>query len=291
MQSPLPDDMTVRDYLLGRLDPASDTVERVDELVLTNSEFLENLAVVEDEIIEEYLEGTLSNADKQSVESHFLRPPERQRKLQHARLLATRLASAAPLPDRSKLLQIQPSAASAASLGARSSFRFYGEIAAAALLAVSIAYLSHSRHQLQSALGDSAQQLTQEREHSTQLNKQLQSMRDLAKPPTALLSLFQPGVLRGPGESLPKVTIGPGTSKVRIELALLSSNPRPYTLRLESAGKTLWSLDQVTPFTSRDGAILTFEIPATALTPGEARLQVFQSSESPTTYTFTVSRQ
>ncbi len=162
MDRPLPDDMTIRNYLLGRLDPASDTVERVDELMLTSSEFLENLGVIEDEIIEEYLEGTLSPADKQSVESHFLRPPERQRKLQHTRLLSNRvrLANVAHAPDRNKLLQIQPTQA-AAHLRPRSNLRSYAEIAATLLLAVSLTYFWQSRHQLQSELGNSAVQLKQ----------------------------------------------------------------------------------------------------------------------------------
>src|SRR5215469_4647617 len=275
MENPLSDDMTIRDYLLGRLDPASETVDRVDELMLTSAEFLENLGLIEDEIIEEYLEGTLSPADKQSVESHFLRPPERQRKLQHARLLSSRLANGADLPDRTKLLQIKPSPAPFAPLSSRSNFRLCAEIAAALLLTVSVMYLWQSRRQLQVALGKSAQQLTQERENSAQINQQLQSARDLAQPSTAMLSLFQPSILRSPDESLSKLTIGAGTNKVR----------------LESAGKTLWSLDHLTPFTSRDGSILIFEIPATALPAGENKLLVFQGSELPTSCPFTVFKQ
>ena len=291
MENPLSDDMTIRDYLLGRLDPASETVDRVDELMLTSAEFLENLGLIEDEIIEEYLEGTLSPADKQSVESHFLRPPERQRKLQHARLLSSRLANDADLPDRTKLLQIKPSPAPFAPLSSRSNFRLCTEIAAALLLTVSVMYLWQSRRQLQVALGKSAQQLTQERENSAQINQQLQSARDLAQPSTAMLSLFQPSILRSPDESPSKLTIGAGTNKVRVELALISSSPRPYNLRLESAGKTLWSLDHLTPFTSRDGSILIFEIPATALPAGENKLLVFQGSELPTSCPFTVFKQ
>jgi hypothetical protein len=302
MESRVPDDMTIRDYLLGRLERDSEVVERIDHLMLTDPEFSENCGVIEDEILEEYLEGTLSAADRGAVESHFLQPPERQRKLQHARLLSRRLAESARQPeaarqpkptrlsDRDRVLEIKPSPASVATRRPRSNFRLYAEIAAAVLLTASVIYLSRSRVELKSSLGESAAQLTQEREHSAQLNQQLQAARGLAQPSTAMLSLFQPGVLRGSNESLPNLTIGPATTKVRIELALLSSNPRPYNLRLESQGKTLWSLDHLTPFTSPDGAILIFEIPVTAVVSGENRVQVSQSSEPPTSYFFTVSR-
>jgi hypothetical protein len=289
MEIPLPEETTIRDYLLGRLDPASEVVERIDELMLNSIEFSEGLGVVEDDIIEEYLEGTLSPSDKQSVETHFLRPAERQRKLQNARLLTRRLASA-DAAEGNKLLQIRPFSHPVAPVSHRSNFRVYAEIAAALLFAASVIYLYQSRHRLQSALGESDQQLTQEREHSVQLNQQLQSARDLAQPSVAMLSLFQPGIQRSGDASVSNLKIGPGTSRVHVELALTSSNPGPLNLRLEFSGKTVWSLGHLTPFTSRDGSVLIFEIPAAALAAGENQLIISQASVPPTTYLFTVSK-
>ena len=81
MDENVPNDATIRSYLLGQTE-SEVVIDRIDELMLDSEEFSENVDVIEDEIIEEYVEGTLSPAEKKAVESHFLRPQERQRKLQ-----------------------------------------------------------------------------------------------------------------------------------------------------------------------------------------------------------------
>ena len=75
----------IREYLLGRLDPNSKLVENIDEQILTVPEFSTTIDVVEDEIIEQYLEGSLNQGDTRAVERHFLRPLDRQRKLRSIR--------------------------------------------------------------------------------------------------------------------------------------------------------------------------------------------------------------
>jgi hypothetical protein len=291
MEIRVPDDMTIRDYLLGRLDPASEIVERLDELMLTNIQFTERLGVIEDEIIEEYLEGTLSPAEKQSVESHFLRPRERQRKLQNARLLTARLASATTAPEGNELLQIKASSNLAASLRTRSNFRLYAEIAAAIFLAASLAYLFQLRRDLGKTLRESKEELAQERKHSASLDEQLRTARELAQPSTVILSLFQSGVRRTSKSLLPELKIGPGTRNVHVEAVLSSSVPGAYDVRLETAGKVVWSLDHSDPFISTNGAILIFEVPASALPAGESRFIVSQKNGNETAYPFVASKQ
>jgi len=80
-------DANIREYLLGRLDSEPELVDNIDEQILTDPSFSLTVDVAEDEIIEEYLEGSLSSEDARAVERHFLRPSERQRKLEVARLL------------------------------------------------------------------------------------------------------------------------------------------------------------------------------------------------------------
>src|SRR5215475_5768152 len=81
------EDTMIREYLLGRLDNAPEVAERLAERMLTETELSELVDVIEDEIIEEYLEGQLEPADRQAIEKHFLRPPERREKLRLARIL------------------------------------------------------------------------------------------------------------------------------------------------------------------------------------------------------------
>ena len=131
-----PNDATIRAYLLGQM-KSDDLVQRIDELMLSNDKFSENIDVIEDEIIEEYVDGTLSAAEKKAVESHFLRPQERQRKLDEVRLLNRCFSAAA----RNSLGEVQkattrPQVSFSMLSQSRLRFGMYVGIAAMALLTV-----------------------------------------------------------------------------------------------------------------------------------------------------------
>src|SRR5262249_31605802 len=77
----------VREYLLGRLDEQTEIEGRISDNIFLNDEMTDVVDSVEDEIIEEYLEGSLAPADKLAVDQYFLQAPERKEKLRFARLL------------------------------------------------------------------------------------------------------------------------------------------------------------------------------------------------------------
>ncbi len=87
MNSSLPDRRVIREYLLGRLDEQEELESNLSEEILFSDELSEMVESIEDEIIEEYLDGALDSADKNAVDEYFLRPPERKEKLRFARLL------------------------------------------------------------------------------------------------------------------------------------------------------------------------------------------------------------
>ena len=87
MNSDLPDRGLVREYLLGRLDDKKELEEQLSHDICVNDELSEMVESVEEEIIEDVLDGTLGPADKNAVDGYFLRPPERKEKLRFARLL------------------------------------------------------------------------------------------------------------------------------------------------------------------------------------------------------------
>jgi Putative zinc-finger len=81
----------IRDYLLGKLDDDEfEAQTNLSVLMLWQDEFLETVAMVEDQIIEDYMNGALTPDDKDAFEEHFLVAPERKQKLQSARFLRTR---------------------------------------------------------------------------------------------------------------------------------------------------------------------------------------------------------
>jgi tetratricopeptide (TPR) repeat protein len=71
---------SIRKYLLGILD---DTVKmrQIEEKILLDESYAERLAIAEDELIEEYLDGTLTEAEREQFVRFFLVTSENKRKL------------------------------------------------------------------------------------------------------------------------------------------------------------------------------------------------------------------
>jgi hypothetical protein len=76
---------TLRRYVLGGLE--EDARAGVDEQLVTDPDVFEALGVVEDELIEEYLDGTGTDLDRDAFERHFLTSPQRQARLRLAKSL------------------------------------------------------------------------------------------------------------------------------------------------------------------------------------------------------------
>jgi hypothetical protein len=77
------DKLELRHYLLGLL--AESKRESVDQRVLTDAEFYEELEATEDELIDEYLSGGLNDQERKQFELHFSISSERQNKVRFAR--------------------------------------------------------------------------------------------------------------------------------------------------------------------------------------------------------------
>jgi anti-sigma-K factor RskA len=82
----------IRDYLLGLT--TSEDAARVEERLLTDDKFYQELLIVEDELVDEYVAGQLTDSEIQSFESHFLNTSERREKLRFARNLKKYVARA-----------------------------------------------------------------------------------------------------------------------------------------------------------------------------------------------------
>jgi len=80
---------TVREYLLGRVSDET-TLEGIEELLFTNEEFCSQVALAEDEIINDYVRGRLSHADAESFRAALPADVERRFKLEMAQALRER---------------------------------------------------------------------------------------------------------------------------------------------------------------------------------------------------------
>lgn len=76
----------VRGYLLG--DVSTEVQRAVEERLLTEESFLEELNAAEEELIDDYVGGDMSAGDRERFERHFLSTEERRRQLRFAQALA-----------------------------------------------------------------------------------------------------------------------------------------------------------------------------------------------------------
>ncbi len=79
------DQNRIRRYLLGELsDGERETLERE---ILRNEDLFEEILIVEEELADEYVAGTLNQEERADFESHFLATPERRQEVRFARTL------------------------------------------------------------------------------------------------------------------------------------------------------------------------------------------------------------
>jgi hypothetical protein len=75
----------IRRYLLGGL--TEEGRQAIEQRMLTDEDFFEELLFAEEELADQYLNEGLSEEERRDFEGHFLSTPERRRKLRFARAL------------------------------------------------------------------------------------------------------------------------------------------------------------------------------------------------------------
>jgi hypothetical protein len=85
------DKREMRNYLLGNLE--ADRRAALEEIILSDPGVYEELLVVEEELIDQYLTNELSPSERQQFDTNFLTTAERQKNLRFGRLLKRYLDS------------------------------------------------------------------------------------------------------------------------------------------------------------------------------------------------------
>lgn len=290
MKSDFPTNDRIREYLLGKLAGQSDLEKRLDEQIFFDNELSEIVDSIEDEIIENYLDGTVTASDREKIEKYFLRPAERREKLRLSLLLRSRFAANDTLTKKKLYSPSEPAPSvtgkSAFPRAWHGVFQLRNVLEAAALLLLiipSFVYVSQFRSRLQGQLEETHKvqaqleaQLALERERSANLIKQVQE----ARPPVSVLTFLGPTFRAG--KHIPIIDIRPWTERVKVELDLGNAPAGDYDVRLQTGtGKMVWSQPRVTA--SSGG--LSFEMPAQVLSAGAYCLSV---SPRPKSYCFSV---
>src|SRR5262245_33594532 len=84
-------EISMKRYLLGEL--AEPQQQELEEGLMTSNECFHRLLVAEDELVDEYLVGTLSAREQEKFDGYFLCAPQRRRKLRFLRSLRRYISS------------------------------------------------------------------------------------------------------------------------------------------------------------------------------------------------------
>jgi hypothetical protein len=243
-----PEENAIRQYLLGTLEQSK--LDEIEQNLLSSEEWSQTADVVEDEIIEQYLDDDLDDGDKRAVETHFLRPPEHQRKMRFAAMLRDRLRQGSANVPKS-LPRIQPFPAPSTR-----HFWTYGGYMAAVVLAGLSSYLGVMQARSRNAQTTLQTELTQEREHSASLEDKLRALQASSGNTLDL----QPGIVRGSG-IVPEVTLRPAPQRIRIELVLPYPSSALFHARLRHNGSEVWSQTGLKALPSSSASTLVVEVP------------------------------
>ena len=258
MKSNAAEQQTIREYLLGQLpgEQQSDFEERL----LTDDDVFQELEIVEDELVDEYLREELTPADRAGFESHFMAAPEHRDKLTFARAFRKSLKNKVGLPGQA------PSPAQPAEPGVgeapvvrtpdrkKSWFKFFGVqnpalgYATAAALVLVVVGTSWVVWRRTSAPRD---------------------------PGRVLSVVLTAGLTRGDGERVTSVRVPPDTDTLRLQLTLSDNRYNSYEATLlDGEGRALTAQSNLTAETVNGQLAVSFDVPANLVPPGDYRVKL-----------------
>jgi hypothetical protein len=242
----------IKNYLLGQVSEQEES--EVEMRLLADPEFYDELSIVEDELIDQYLGNTLSDTERQSFQSHFVSSPERHQKVRFARALKKYVAVNAEE-------EASPRASSIFSL--RHPVLPYA-IAAVLLVVVGVSYLA-----MKYGPGPPP------------------GSRVLA------IELTPAPTVRGGGE-VKELSLAPDVGSVRLQLDLPTNDYQTYDAVLrDSSLRSVLTAGGLKPQTINNTPAVIIDVEAGLLAPGDYRVNLSGTtagggSESVATFSFTV---
>lgn len=322
MKQPTINEQLVRRYLLGEL-PRRER-ERLEVSLLTDDRYYEAISAleneVEDELIDEYLDGQMTGTELENFERVFLQTPERVHKLKVLKVLKEQAVSAAQ-PEPVPAKNVTPNRSSHRWIPALTLFRTpqFGFACAAALVLVLPGgiwlWVKSNRLETQlqqarlqnstdSALRDRVAALSRNNEDLTARLKSSEEQRaglerDLAslkgpevtqpdKPRTTFASLtLLPGLRSSSGNSNSILTLQPEHTEARLFLNVERVDPKDYkrfrAIVKKQSGSEVWRNENVKLHASGNNARAILIIPAAMLENGQyiGELDGLTSDEQP----------
>ena len=246
-----------RRYLLGIL--PEENLAELEERLLGDKGFYEELLVAEDELIDEYLADRLSGADRECAESYFLIAPERQQKLRFSRAFRKYL----------KLNEVAKPQQETSKSERRTSLtgKFWP------VKSSPLPWAPNRRPVLALSLGVAlclglvavSWLVLRNRFSETTVERQPQNVLKIA-----LIS----GSTRGDG-AIQRVLVPPGVDSVQLEIELARNEYESYSAELLTAeNSSLTTREGIRPEVTNGHGVVYFILPAQILKPGDYQVRL-----------------
>lgn len=272
-------------YLLGEL--SGRELDELEERYFGDDELFGELLDAQDQIVDDYLCGQLSQRERERFERYFLTLPGRRREVELAALLDQNLvercadglptASAEPAPRNQFLAR--PSFFDR--LRASRPIPVWTLVAAALIVTLSATWTALKTSRLQDQLSQSqarqAQELEQARNERASLKEELARLKTSAVPEAMTLSLdLLPGASRSSGE-IKEVKPGSATQMIECSLAAGAEDYVSYQAILQPADDEsveIMIYKRLEAKTTRAGKNVVIRIPAAMLEIGDYQIRL-----------------
>lgn len=281
MADEIPMDDLARRYLLGQLGETAQ--DEIEQRLIESAEVQERIAMVESELVDDYVAGRLAPPDRERFEQRYLTHAEGVRKVDHARLLRRRMTGGVSFSRPVRR---------------RAWLRPWQAVAASLLVATLAGLLSwQSRRELPLQEAEIAADRDRERELAERRRDAESQLEELPQEPPAATPtplpepsiVLAPGALRDPAASLQTVA---ASGPVRLELAFPVKRRLTYRAVIQTPDQVeVWSAEGLPVETRAGSTVLVCRVPA--LQPGDYILRLHAREgqgewESVADYTFRV---
>lgn len=302
----------MRQYLLGQLE--GQTQEEFEQRLLVEDDFLQEVLIAEDELVDDFLRDKLSVGERESFQQVFLSTPERLEKLTFGRTFKKYIDTNASGSGSESEVEEKPSRFQSFLLFLKSRNMVPAlSFAAALFFAVTATVLFVKERNLQTQLADlrarsqsgqpvdSADEQAQKKiklaEELAQLDAELkrgqQKRQELEQQiarlvvekrggvqrNTSVLSFLAPmlamGAVRSAEGGLPEIRVPPGHFAANIPLRLPDGETGTYRASLLNAdAQTLHTINKLRSRQSGGQEVVLFNVPIRMLPAGEYRIRV-----------------
>ena len=255
----------IRQYLLGVLPEVEQ--RRIEELFILNPDYREHVSIIEDELIEDYLDGELSEEEGQQFTAYFLATPQQRRRLQIARSLKSHAAQSADERTVRK------------DFGRRKSLHWlswrnpFFALPVAAVLLIFVLVGTGKVLEVRRL----SQQREQEQIRRAAIERELAQVNDPggARSGQVFAVVLPPVSVRGMGQGPAGFTPPADAPVVELRLVLIGEEFQSYRVLLQRVGEPgSFAIQNLRAESTPEGRAVTVRVPAHLLSRGDYQLQL-----------------